>query len=113
MVVRETPDAGRVDTPQIQGRRGSLLAARLRGEGTAGRRAWRGRYVRRIAVGDAMCAAAAGAVGYVVRFGTDVEPSAQQPSLWAAVLLPAVWSLSMLIARSYEQRFLWIGAEEY
>src|SRR5688500_14926588 len=40
-------------------------AARFRGEGTAARRAWRGTYVRRIVVGDLMCAATAGLSGYL------------------------------------------------
>jgi len=50
--------------------------------------------------------------GYVVRFGTDagVTPHA---SFWAAVALPLIWVGAMLVARSYEQRFLWIGPEEF
>ena len=29
------------------------------------------------------------------------------------LLFPVVWVAVMLVARSYEQRFLWIGAEEF
>ena len=33
--------------------------------------------------------------------------------MWAVFLLPVIWIGSMLIARSYEERFLWVGAEEF
>src|SRR5215212_9436737 len=86
-------------------------AARLRGEGTEARRAWRHSYVRRIIVGDIVCAALAGLAGYLVRFGA--EAAAPHASTWAAIALPVIWVASMLIARSYEERFLWVGAEEF
>ena len=85
---------------------------RLRGEGTVARRAWRGAYVRRIVVADSICAAVAGSAGYLVRFGSG-NASTTQASLWAAFLLPMIWFGSMLVARSYEERFLWVGAEEF
>src|SRR4051794_13066466 len=48
----------------------------------------------------------------MIRFGA--EPSAPpHASTLAALLLPAIWVGSMLIARSYEERFLWVGAEEF
>jgi exopolysaccharide biosynthesis polyprenyl glycosylphosphotransferase len=63
-------------------------------------------------VADILCAAIAGLSGYVVHFaGEAVE--APHASLWAALLLPVIWVGSMLIARSYEERFLWVGAEEF
>jgi exopolysaccharide biosynthesis polyprenyl glycosylphosphotransferase len=34
-------------------------------------------------------------------------------SVWTAVLLPVVWVLALLLGRTYEQRFLWVGAEEF
>src|SRR4051812_35553892 len=86
-------------------------ASRFRGEGTEARRAWRGAYVRRIILGDIACAALAGFAGYMVRFGP--EAAAPQASIWAAVALPVIWVGAMLVARSYEERFLWIGAEEF
>ncbi|TFV53839.1 sugar transferase [Blastococcus sp. TF02A-35] len=92
------------------GRGWSSYASRFRGEGTEARRAWRGAYVRRIVVGDVACAAVAGAAGYLVRFGHQEAAAA---SLWAAFLLPVIWVGSMLVARSYEERFLWVGAEEF
>ncbi|MGY1805895.1 sugar transferase [Blastococcus sp. SYSU D00669] len=86
------------------------FAARLRGEGTVARRAWRDRYVRNSVIGDAVCAGFAGAVGYLLRFGPVAEAKV---ALAIALLLPLVWVAAMLVARSYEQRFLWIGAEEF
>jgi exopolysaccharide biosynthesis polyprenyl glycosylphosphotransferase len=89
-------------------------AARLRGEGTIARRAWQGAYVRRIAAGDVLAAAIASLVGYLVRFGAETQNlNPTHPSLWLVALLPPVWVGVMLVARTYEQRFLWIGAEEF
>ena len=86
-------------------------AYRLRGEGTEARRAWRGVYVRRIALGDVVCAALAGLAGYLVRFGPGAGEA--YASLWAALSLPVIWVGAMVVARSYEERFLWVGAEEF
>src|SRR5829696_4150329 len=86
-------------------------ASRFRGEGTEARRAWRGAYVRRIVVGDVVCAALAGLAGYMGRFGP--EGSVPHASTWAALAVPVIWVGSMLVARSYEERFLWVGAEEF
>ena len=89
-------------------------AARLRGEGTAARRAWRPAYVRRIVLGDALCAVLGGIVGLLVRFGTTLPDSLHgYPSFWVAVALPVVWVFAMLLSRSYEERFLWVGPEEF
>ena len=38
---------------------------------------------------------------------------AAQGGLWPVVLLPLVWVAAMAIGRTYEQRFLWVGAEEF
>jgi exopolysaccharide biosynthesis polyprenyl glycosylphosphotransferase len=89
-------------------------ATPLRGEGTEARRAWQPAYVRRIVVGDGLAAAVASLVGYLVRFGVSAQDlSAAHLSIWMVALLPPVWVLVMLVARAYEQRFLWIGAEEF
>src|SRR4051794_31804605 len=69
-------------------------AARLRGEGTEARRAWRHRYVRNLVLGDIVCAAVAGLAGYVVRFGP--QSAAPHTSTWAAVATPLIWVVSML-----------------
>ena len=68
--------------------------------------------MRRTVLGDAICAALAGLVGYLVRFSPQ-GAGVSQSSLWVAALLPLVWLLAMQAARSYEQRFLWIGPEEF
>jgi exopolysaccharide biosynthesis polyprenyl glycosylphosphotransferase len=96
-------------------RRRTAPLSRLRGEGTEARRRWRGAYVRRIALGDFLCALAAALVGYVIRFGpVNIENlPPQRASHWLVVLLPVVWSGVMLVARSYEERFLWVGPEEF
>ncbi|GAB3365782.1 sugar transferase [Modestobacter lapidis] len=90
------------------------FASRLRGEGTQARRAWRAEYVRRIAVGDVLCALVATLAGSLVRFGSDAGVLAQpHPSRWLIALLPLVWIAAMLVARSYEERFLWVGPDEF
>lgn len=91
-------------------------AARFRGEGTVARRAWRTEYVRRTVLADALCAAVAALVAYLVRFG-PVDPDAPvapvHASPWVILLLPLFWVGAMLVARSYEERFLWVGPEEF
>jgi exopolysaccharide biosynthesis polyprenyl glycosylphosphotransferase len=70
--------------------------------------------VRRIALGDVAAAVVASAVGYLVRFGPDVQTvGVAHVSLWMVALLPPVWALVMLVARTYEERFLWVGPEEF
>jgi exopolysaccharide biosynthesis polyprenyl glycosylphosphotransferase len=61
-------------------------------------------------IGDAVCAGLAGAASYLLRFGPVAEAGA---ALVISLLLPLVWILAMQVARSYEQRFLFIGAEEF
>jgi exopolysaccharide biosynthesis polyprenyl glycosylphosphotransferase len=106
-------DTGR-HIPQQRGLRASWPAGRLRGEGTEARRAWRATYVRRIVVLDAFCALVAGAVGQLAEVGPVSLALSNTSSVVSAVLLlPVLWVGAMLAARSYEQRFLWIGAEEF
>jgi len=92
--------------------RAASFRNRLRGAGTVARRAWRRAYVRRLVVWDAGSASAAAAVALLVRFGP--EPAAPQPtSVAIALVLPVVWVLAMVAARSYEERSLWEGPEEF
>ncbi|MPQ97944.1 exopolysaccharide biosynthesis polyprenyl glycosylphosphotransferase [Modestobacter sp. I12A-02628] len=77
---------------------------------------WRTRYVRRIMVGDLVAGIVAATVGYVARFGSAAETSyapAYRAAVLIACLLPFVWVSAMLVARTYEQRFLWVGPEEF
>ena len=93
-------------------RRRLFSPSRLRGAGTEARRSWQSRYVRRIVLADAVCALVAAALGYTVRFGpASLEPG--HVPFWIILGLPVVWAGAMLVARSYEQRFLWVGAEEF
>lgn len=81
------------------------------GDGTV-RSGWRQSYVRNVMVADILCAAVAGGVGYLVRFGGDVGTPALSASV-SVFLLPLVWGVAMLINRTYEQRYLWLGPEEF
>ncbi|WP_281283871.1 sugar transferase [Modestobacter altitudinis] len=95
-------------------RRRRLPVSRLRGEGTDARRAWRTAYVRRIVVGDGLAALAAAAIAYVVRFGPQTGPlSTPHAPIWMVAILPVLWLAVMLSGRTYEERFLWVGAEEF
>jgi exopolysaccharide biosynthesis polyprenyl glycosylphosphotransferase len=89
-----------------------VSTARLRGEGTVARRAWRTAYVRRLVVGDALCAIAAAA--FSAAAGPGSGPAARGDAVpELALLAPLVWLAAMSLARSYEQRFLWDGPEEF
>src|SRR5687768_5804096 len=94
-------------------RRWTTPGARRREEGSEIRQSWETAYVRRTVALDAVVAVVAAASGYLVRFGADGTPPGSAASVWMAVLLPAVWVVGMLVSRSYERRFLWVGAEEF
>ncbi|MGZ4518440.1 MAG: sugar transferase [Mycobacteriaceae bacterium] len=76
-------------------------------------RSWRPAYIRSVAIGDALSAAFAATVGYLVRFGPDRGASPVGAAMWVAGLLPVVWVGAMLVARNYEGRYLWVGPEEF
>jgi exopolysaccharide biosynthesis polyprenyl glycosylphosphotransferase len=100
--------------PQQRSRRASFPAARLRGEGTEARRAWRATYVRRVVALDVVAALLAALVGQIIEVGAGTGSLASSGSpLWSVALLSVLWVGAMLAARAYEQRFLWIGAEEF
>ncbi|MGY2078746.1 sugar transferase [Modestobacter sp. SYSU DS0657] len=82
----------------------------------ADRNRWRSSYVRSIALGDFTCALIGCAAGFFVRFGDGSGALASRGPVQAAavvVLLPFVWVAAMFANRSYEDRFLWIGADEF
>ena len=108
---RRRPDPGGLPSAGLVA---SWPAAALRGEGTTARRAWRSIYVRRLVLADAGCALVAGAVGRMAEVGpvTGTFTHLDSP-LVAAPLLTALWVSAMLAARAYEERFLWLGAEEF
>ena len=90
----------------------SNFAVDLRGEGTEARRAWRSQYVRRAVFFDLLCAAVAAGAGYLLWFHLLV-PGEPRPTVWGTVLLPLLWLPTMLLARTYEERYLWVGVEEF
>jgi exopolysaccharide biosynthesis polyprenyl glycosylphosphotransferase len=78
------------------------------------RRRWQRRYVVSLVVGDALCALVAAAVGLQVRFpGGEFLRGPQLDVVLVAAVLPGVWVLGMFANRTYERRFLWVGAEEF
>src|SRR3712207_6589480 len=87
-----------------------VTRAHLRGAGTLARRAWRPAYVRRLVVGDAVIALVAAAVTSWLAPRPAVGGT---PFPGLALLVPLVWVAAMTLARSYEQRFLWVGPEEF
>ena len=80
--------------------------------GSLQRRQWRDTYIRRIFVTDVGCAVLAAMAGAAVRFGPE-RSAATPASLSIAIALPVVWAFAMLVARTYEERFLWDGPEEF
>ncbi|MEI4273199.1 sugar transferase [Klenkia sp. LSe6-5] len=77
---------------------------------TEARRSWQTTYVRAVVLVDLLCALVSALVGYGVRFG---PASLDHVPFWVVVAFPLTWVAAMLVARSYEQRFLWLGAEEF
>jgi exopolysaccharide biosynthesis polyprenyl glycosylphosphotransferase len=86
---------------------------RTRGSGTEARRAWRARYVRSLVAADLLCAAVGAVVGHAVRFDPTVAGLVTAAPTWSVLVLPFAWMVAMLLSRSYEERFLWAGAEEF
>ena len=87
------------------------FASGIRGEGTTARRAWQSSYVRRTLTFDFLCALVAAAGSHALWFGWgDADTSIP---LWEVFVLPLLWLPAMVVARTYEKRFLWVGVEEY
>lgn len=63
---------------------------------------------------DALSVLAAGLVAQVTEDGPVAHALSSAGNLAALLLgLPVLWVGAMVVARAYEQRFLWIGAEEF
>jgi exopolysaccharide biosynthesis polyprenyl glycosylphosphotransferase len=106
-------DASRGQDQRPASRGWAAYAARFRGEGTVARRSWRTAYVRKTVLADAVCAGLAAFFAYLGRFGPETAGGPANASVWLMFLLPGVWVGAMYVARSYEERFLWIGPEEF
>ena len=106
MVADATPSARPV------GRRWPV--SRLRGVGPQARSAWRQAYVRRAVGLDLASALLAGTVAHALRFGEgDSSLTSPSTSPLLIAVLALVWVAAMLVARAYEERFLWVGPEEF
>jgi exopolysaccharide biosynthesis polyprenyl glycosylphosphotransferase len=90
----------------------SRFAPSIRGEGTKARRAWQSSYVQRTVVLDLACAITAAALAHTL-WSVWNPPAAADAPVWEVLVLPLLWLPTMLVARTYEKRFLWIGVEEY
>src|SRR4051794_17366216 len=112
MVSTDLPERSAGLGPQSPGGGWSRFAPGIRGQGTAARRAWQPAYVRRAVLLDVVCAAVAAVAGYHLWFDWT-DASAAHPPIVTALALPLVWLPALLIARTYEKRFLWVGVEEY
>jgi len=90
-----------------------VIGAALQAD-TDARRAWRPAYVRSIAVGDFASALLAAVVGFLVRFAPEGETFTEpHASRWLIAFLPLMWVGVITATRSYEERFLWVGPEEF
>ncbi|MGY1716384.1 sugar transferase [Geodermatophilus sp. SYSU D01106] len=69
--------------------------------------------MRSIVLGDALCALLAGVAGLLVRFGDEPLSRGSLEAIPVVAGLPFVWVVAMYTARTYEHRFLWVGAEEF
>jgi exopolysaccharide biosynthesis polyprenyl glycosylphosphotransferase len=72
---------------------------------------WQRRYVVTAAVADGAVALVAGLVAFAVRFGGVTGYSA--PYLLLTALFPFAWTAALLLSHAYEQRFLFVGNDEY
>ena len=66
--------------------------------------------MRRVVALDALSAVVGALVGRVL---PDSGPLADNAVPWPVLALPVIWVLTMLVARTYEQRYLWTGPEEF
>lgn len=104
--VLTAPEAVRLLLPRPAGRAGSARAA----SATRHRMAhWQREYVTKVALADGTSALAAGVLAHLVQWNSLGLASRAS----SVLLLPVAWVFCMLLARSYESRFLGVGAEEY
>ena len=88
----------------------------VRGATGDDRRTWRSRYVASVIVGDAVCALIGGLMGLFGRFGHEavgLAGSGTEQAVAVVAALPFGWVLAMFLGRAYEQRYLWVGADEF
>ena len=73
--------------------------------------AWTSAYLRKVALADTLCALAAGAIAYELRFDT----TNYRPAMYLAFtgLLPMLWVGSLAVAGGYDPRFIGVGSDEF
>jgi exopolysaccharide biosynthesis polyprenyl glycosylphosphotransferase len=74
-------------------------------------RTWQRSYTLALVGADLVAGLVAGAVAFGVRFGTASEFN--RPYVVLSVLFPLVWVAALTLTHAYEQRFLYVGNEEY
>ncbi len=98
------------------GRRGGAEAMANRFSVAVGRsqtrartdRAWLATYRTRAVVGDLIVGVLAGALCYVMRFGTGVLRTA-----WPVLIVPVIWGAALVVMNTYRPQHLGSGSEEY
>lgn len=78
---------------------------------SGGVRDWISRHVRVAIALDFCCAVAAGAAGFLFRFGDETAPP--RPDALLATALPVIWVTWTAATRAYEARLFGAGSEEY
>ncbi|GAA4310978.1 sugar transferase [Klenkia terrae] len=91
------------------------MEAFVRGQGAEARREWRSTYRRRLVLTDVLAAALATAVSYWFHFSANapLDGVPQSAARFLAFTMPLGWLALMFVSRSYEERYLWLGPEEY
>ena len=96
---------------------GQLVTAPGRISQLAARRAsqppaiWQATYLRQVAVVDCVCAIAAAALAYELRF--DHRLHIPDVYLAISVSMPLLWVTAMAIAGGYDSRFIGVGSDEF
>jgi exopolysaccharide biosynthesis polyprenyl glycosylphosphotransferase len=93
-------------TGQQRGSAWLLPAARSR------RAEWEARYIHRLLVIDLLVGLLATVVAFYGRFGGDVT-GYNRNYLLVSVLLPVAWVATLAFYRAYEDRYLFVGVDEY
>src|SRR6185437_13922704 len=86
-------------------------ARRAPAQAATGPASWTSAYLRRTALADCLCALAAGALAYEVRF----DASHYTPGVYLAFtgLLPLLWVGALALVGGYDPRFTGVGSDEF
>ena len=86
-------------------------ARRAPARAATGPASWTSAYLRRTALADCLCALAAGALAYEVRF----DANHYTPGVYLAFtgLLPLLWVGALALTGGYDPRFIGVGSDEF